>query len=285
MMQASYESPQLVRSVFVSDVHLGCRHSQAESFLEFLKNIQPARLYLVGDFLDGWKAARLLEWNGQYHQIIQRLIEMAGRGTQIYYTPGNHDNFLRTNPFFKEMVDRLKLCEIREEFEFRTADGRRFLVTHGDRFDCYESTNRLSYFLGEVAYQSMLWTNRLAHRLLRRRDRTPYSVIGKLMRGVKRRLGFQQDFERQCTEYAFQNQYEGIICGHIHAPAIVQRNRITFCNIGDWVENCTALLEYADGSMELHYHFPAMRTATAVPKPDVPRRSILRRPSLLHPKA
>lgn len=84
------------------------------------------------------------------------------------------------------------------------------------------------------------------------------------MRWIKRRFGFQQDFERQIVGYAKENACEGIICGHVHTPTVGQRDEILIYNTGDWIENCTALLEYADGSMELYYHFPAMRAVTSV---------------------
>lgn len=260
MFRAFHKSKRALRSVFLSDVHLGCRHSQIESLLNFLNSIHPRELYIVGDFLEGWEGTRLLKWNHDFNRIINRLIDMTNGGTRIFYTPGNHDAFLRTNPFIKKLIDRLDLCFIEEEFIYEMTDGRRFLVTHGDRFDRYESTNWLSYFLGEVIYQSLLWTNRLAHGLLNRDDRTPYTETGRLMRWVKRRLGFQRDFECQIIGYARENACEGIICGHIHAPVIGQRDDIVFCNTGDWIENCTALLEYADGTFELYYHYPAMRS-------------------------
>ncbi|MCA9072363.1 MAG: UDP-2,3-diacylglucosamine diphosphatase, partial [Planctomycetaceae bacterium] len=253
---------------------LGCRHSQIESLLSFLDKIDPQELYIVGDFLEGWKATRLLRWNYDFNRVINRLIDMANAGTMIFYTPGNHDAFLRTNPFLKQLIDQLDLCVLKDEFIYKMTDGRRFLVTHGDQFDSYESTNWLSYFVGEVIYQGLLWTNWFVHNMAKRNNRTPYNETGRLMRWIKRRFGFQQDFESRVVGYARENACEGIICGHIHAPVICQREEIVFCNTGDWIENCTALLEHSDGIIELYYHYPAMRASELTSTLSAPQANL-----------
>ena len=127
-----------VRTLIVSDVHLGCRFAQADHFLSYLNGVRPEQLYILGDFLDGWELSGRWRWKPVYSQIIDRLFDLAERGTELYYTPGNHDQFLRSHEV-RCLRRKSGLCvNMGDEFVFETQDGRRFLVLHGDRFDVIE---------------------------------------------------------------------------------------------------------------------------------------------------
>ncbi|MBS0203520.1 MAG: UDP-2,3-diacylglucosamine diphosphatase [Planctomycetes bacterium] len=238
-----------VRTVFVSDIHLGSRHSQAAAFLRFLDSIQPRQLYLVGDFIDGWKLRRKWRWNPVYSRILLRLSEMANDGTRIFFTPGNHDEFLR-DPMIREVVS-MGLVRIRDEFVHQTADGRRFLVLHGDRFDRVETGAKWMSVVASIAYDSLLAANSLLSRFKRASAQGPYALGASLKRGVKQIVNFISDFEARLIEHADEMECAGIICGHIHTPAMVHGRDVLYCNTGDWVENCTALIEEESGRLEL----------------------------------
>jgi UDP-2,3-diacylglucosamine pyrophosphatase LpxH len=108
------------RSIFVSDVHLGCRHAKTDDFLRFLHEYEQHFLYL-GDVFGGWRLRKEWNWRPAYTAIVERLLEMARTG-----------------------------------------------------------------------------------------------------------------------------------CGHVHSPALVERgDGVSYYNIGDWVENCTAIVEHADGRLHL----------------------------------
>lgn len=233
-----------VRSLFVSDVHLGCRHSQASEFLSLIEEFEPSYLYVVGDFIDGWKLKRKWLWPPAYDRILQRLMQLKRAGTRLLYTPGNHDAFLRG------FLANFGVVEIRDRFVHTGADGRRFLVTHGDQFDRVEAGMPWLSLVSSYAYDIMLSSNRLLNRL-RGKKHDPYAFCGAIKRSVKRLVSHVSEFEGLLIQNAREEKCDGIICGHIHAPRIVDVDGLAYCNTGDWVENCSALVEYHDGGFEL----------------------------------
>ncbi len=235
---------RVVRSLFVSDVHLGCKHSQADEFLELLERFEPRYLYVVGDFIDGWKLKRRWRWLPVYDRILQRLMRLRRGGTQLYYTPGNHDAFLRG------FLANFGVVEIQDRFVHTAADGRRFLVTHGDQFDRIEKNHQWLSVVASYGYDVMLTANWLVNRL-RGKKHDPYAFCGAIKRRVKRLVSHVSEFEGLLIENASDEKCDGIVCGHIHAPRIIKVGELAYCNTGDWVENCSALVEYDDGGFEL----------------------------------
>jgi UDP-2,3-diacylglucosamine pyrophosphatase LpxH len=236
-----------IRSIFISDAHLGCRYTQAEALLAFLKNHQPQFLYIVGDFVDGWRLSKSWYWTDTYTYLFKRIVDLMKRGTRVYYTPGNHDEFLRS---FTENLGSIHLAD---EFIHITADHRRMLVTHGDKFDAVVLNARWLSLLGDVGYNLLLGINIVFNAFRRRLGFGYWSLSAAIKSRVKRATSFIGDFEGVVTRHAAQLGCSGVICGHIHTPRITERNGVVYCNTGDWVESCTALVEYTDGSFELLY--------------------------------
>lgn len=233
-----------VRSLFVSDVHLGCRHAQAEAFLDFISQYEPDYLYLVGDFIDGWKLRKRWRWEESYSQILHRLCELSRDGTIIRYAAGNHDDFLRG------FLQHFGVFELADEFVHVAADNRRFLVIHGDRFDAVESKAKWLSVCSSFLYDTLLSLNWAINRLRGKRS-APYAFCGQIKRQIKGLVKFFSNFEHSLAAAADEQHCHGVICGHIHAPKIKQIEQLAYCNTGDWVENCTALVEYDDGAIEL----------------------------------
>jgi len=255
--------PRKVRSLFVSDVHLGCRYAQAEAFLAFLETQEPECLYLVGDFIDGWRLRKSWHWQPVYTRILRRLFELAERGTLLRYAPGNHDNFLR------HFLLDFGFMEIQNEFIHQAIDGRRFLVLHGDQFDNVEQRAQWLSVLGSVGYDTLTWTNGLVNRVRKACGQRPWQFSSYAKTIVKRAVTFVSNFEEQLTKHAIDNQCQGVICGHVHTPMRTSRGGIAYFNTGDWVENGTALAEYTDGSWELIH--PALSDDEVVAVPRIPR--------------
>lgn len=237
-----------VRSIFVSDVHLGCRHARAEEFLAFLNRFEPENLYVVGDFIDGWKLRRRWRWSPIYNSIFKRLMQLSENGTRLFYTPGNHDAFLR------EFQLPLSFVSIADEFVHETANGRRFVVIHGDRFDKVEMEMRWLSMLATIGYEALLTTNAGVNRLMHRSRMQRYAFSAAVKSRVKTVVRYISEFEGQLQEHARTRGCHGVICGHTHCPHIDTLDDVVYCNTGDWVEHCTALIEHYDGRMELHYH-------------------------------
>jgi UDP-2,3-diacylglucosamine pyrophosphatase LpxH len=233
------------RTLFISDVHLGCRHSQADKFLAFLKEVQPEQIYIVGDFIDGWRLKKRWHWQLVYVQIFQRLVELASRGTQIFYAPGNHDEFLRD--YFHDFG----LVTVADQFIHTTADGRDFVVLHGDQFDDVERRAKWLSIFGAFAYDRLVWANGIVNILRRGCGLEDCRFSSKVKVWAKRAVQFISDFEERLICHAKEIECHGVICGHIHVPRVARIGDITYCNTGDWVEHCSALIEYESGELEL----------------------------------
>lgn len=240
----------MVRSVFVSDLHLGCKYANAHALLAFLKEHEPEYLYLVGDIIDGWRLRRGWYWDDSYSFLIRRVLGMLKSGTIVRYTPGNHDEFLR------DFIDSLGSVQIADEFIHHAADGQKLLVTHGDQFDSVVRHARWLTLLGDVGYNGLLALNRWFNLARRRCGFGYWSLSAAIKRQVKRATNFISDFEDAVTRHAVSKGCDAVLCGHIHTPIISQRNGVRYLNSGDWVESCTAIVEYTDGTFEL-IHRPA----------------------------
>jgi len=236
---------QAVRALFVSDIHLGCRHAHPHEFLQFLRGYAPESLYIVGDFIDWWKLRRSHAWEQVFNDILSHLHTMAENGTEIFYTPGNHDAFLRTFQW------NFSFVKVADEFIHTLADGRRFLVTHGDKFDRVECAAGWVSLLASIGYDALLSTNRVVSRLRGRPRSGDYSFSAGVKRRVKEVVRYISDFEVRLADYAKKQGCSGVFCGHIHTPAYTEIHGITYVNTGDWVENCSAFVEYDAGVLEL----------------------------------
>jgi UDP-2,3-diacylglucosamine pyrophosphatase LpxH len=253
--------PRRVRSVFLSDTHLGCRYSQAEPLLAFLSQIEPEYLYLVGDIIDGWRLRRAWHWRPVYSRIVARLLELAQRGTQLRYTPGNHDDFLR------EFVSDYGFVEIADEFIHYTADEQRLLVLHGDRFDTIEIRAQWLSVLGAAAYDGLMWADHWINRVRRAMGLENCCLSGTIKRRVKGAVRFVSSFEERLARHGREMHCDAVICGHVHTPQVARYEGLAYFNTGDWVEHRTALIEWNDGSLEL-VHLPADASETClIPRP------------------
>lgn len=239
-----------VRSLFISDLHLGFRHAQVKPLLQLLRSHEPEWLYLVGDFIDGWYLQNGWHWQHECDLIMQRILELARNGTRIRLAIGNHDRFLRT-PVVQSILNANGLVAVEEEFHHELADGRRFLILHGDQFDRCENVSRLTCWFLCRCYEGLLRLNSFWGWL------TQCSVIGhrSLISRFKSRLATLtqnvQQFKSNLTRHARHRGCDGVICGHIHAPQVHELDGVTYCNTGDWVENCSALVETHDGQLTL----------------------------------
>jgi len=251
---------QQVRAIFLSDIHLGTRACQAESLIDFLRGYSTEYLFLVGDIIDFWAMSRSVHWTTAQNTFVQKVLRRARHGEKVFFIPGNHDEALR------EHVD-ISFGEIRivPEWLHTTADGKRYLVLHGDEFDQVTRHHRWVAVLGDVSYNLLVRMNAWLSWLRRNLRIAGYwSLAGYAKRKVKRAISFIFDFEDSVAHAARERGVDGVICGHIHSAVIKNINGITYVNCGDWVDSCTAIVEHLDGRLELIEHRLA-----AVSVPDV----------------
>jgi UDP-2,3-diacylglucosamine pyrophosphatase LpxH len=234
------------RAIWISDIHLGTRGCKAEFLLDFLKQTESDYLYLVGDIVDGWQLKKSWYWAQSHNDVIQKILRKARKGTKVVYTPGNHDEMLR---YFEDV--QFGNIHVADEAIHVTADGKRLLVLHGDQFDNIVRYARWLALLGDTAYNFMLFANHYFN-LARRRLGYPYwSLSAYLKHRVKNATEYIGRFAEAVAEAARRNQADGVVCGHIHTAEIRTIGGILYCNDGDWVESCTALVEHFDGRLEI----------------------------------
>ena len=234
------------RSVWISDLHLGTPGCQAQALLDFLKHVESEQLFLVGDIIDGWQLRRSWYWPQAHNDVIQKLLRKARKGTRVVFIPGNHDEFAR-----RYLGHDFGGIEVVEEFFHETADGRKLWITHGDLFDGVIQCATWLAHVGDSLYGFTLRMNRHLNSL-RARLGLPYWSLSKYLKlKVKRAVSYVGDFEAALAREARKRGAHGVVCGHIHHAELRQIDGILYANDGDWVESLTALVEHADGRLEL----------------------------------
>jgi UDP-2,3-diacylglucosamine pyrophosphatase LpxH len=237
------------RSIFVSDVHLGTKDCKAEQLNNFLKHNSCDTLYLVGDIIDAWKIQQnKWRWKQSHTNVVRRVLGHAKRGTRVVFIAGNHDEFLR--PMIPYGFN-FGLIEIHNQIEHIGADGKHYLVTHGDLFDGITRLAPWIAFLGDKAYDIVLTLNNKFNWVRRRMGFGYFSLSQFLKHKVKKAVDFIFKFEENLAAYCKKRGFDGVICGHIHHAEIKEINGVTYMNDGDWVESCTALVEHWDGKWEI----------------------------------
>ena len=235
-----------VRSAFISDIHLGSRECRADLVLDFLRHVQMEQLFLVGDIVDVWSLRRSFFWPQLHSDVLRTLLGKTKHGTRVIYVPGNHDEQMR------------EICgasfgnlEIHRDYVHTTARGMRLLIMHGDEFDGAVQCSRWLTALGSGLYDVTLGANRLLN-TVRRSLRLPYwSLAGYLKTRVGNAMKYVHDFEHAAAHAARRRGVDGIVCGHIHRPEIIELDGTLYCNDGDWVDSCSALIEDRSGELEL----------------------------------
>jgi UDP-2,3-diacylglucosamine pyrophosphatase LpxH len=236
------------KSIFVSDIHLGTKFSQADKFLDFMKENESDNLYLVGDIIDGWAIKRKFRWEQSHSDVIQKVLRKARKGTDVYFITGNHDEFLR--PFIPILLG--ENLTVLNELDYHAINGKRYYVTHGDFFDSVTMTKKWLAVMGDVGYDLLLNLNQVLHFIRQRFGIRRYWSLSKYVKdNVKKSVSFITDFETILAEHAKHKKYDGIICGHIHKAEIKTIDGIEYKNSGDWVESCTALVETMEGEWKI----------------------------------
>lgn len=235
---------QYFRTVWISDTHLCSRDCQEGYLFDFLRSIKCEYLYIVGDFIDVWQLRRKWYWPHMLNRVIRRILKIADKGTRVVYIPGNHDEMMRDFIGFA-----FGKVEIRAQAVHQTLDGRRLLVLHGDEFDVIVRYKKWLSMLGSAAYDYTISANRILNWWRRKLNLPYYSFCGALKRRVKKAMEYTGAFEDALAREARRQSVDGVVCGHVHQPAIKDLHGVAYYNPGDWVENCSALVEDETGRM------------------------------------
>lgn len=245
-VEAAADRRTPVRTVWVSDVHLGTKGARAAALERFLRAHPCEHLFLVGDIIDGWALRKSWYWDADHNSLARLVLKLADRGTEVQWVCGNHDEFLRH--WIGLTFGGVRVVD---EAEHRTADGRRLLMLHGDRFDVVTRTAPWLAHLGDWAYRVLLVVNRGFNAVRRRLGRPYWSLSLFLKQKVKSAVSYVDSFEQAVADEAKRRGFDGVVCGHIHKAEIREVDGVSYLNCGDWVESCTALVEEMDGSIRI----------------------------------
>jgi len=235
-----------LRALFLSDIHLGSRACRSDRLIEFLRQHRADTIYLVGDIVDGWRLRMNWYWPAAHDEVLQQLLREAHHGTRVIYLPGNHDEFLR-----EYCGVHFAGIEVVDTAIHTAADGRRYVVTHGDRFDRLVDRSRRLGPMAHRADRTVIAVNSGLNRMRRMLGLPYWSAVHWVKDKIKSASSYLSDFEKSLAGLAQQEAVDGVICGHVHHAAIHDEFGIRYINCGDWVESCTAIGESHDGRFEI----------------------------------
>lgn len=234
------------RTIWISDVHLGYKDCRADFLLDFLDSTECETLFIVGDFIDIWSLKKHFMWPDSHQSVVKKLIHKAQAGTKVIYIPGNHDHLNR------DLVGSDILgVEIHQNYVHTTADGRKFLLCHGDEFDFVVRHSRLTKIIGDISYDLLLFLNRWCNHFRKWSGQPYWSLATYIKNRIKNARTAIEVFEEAAAAEAKRRGLDGIICGHIHQPEIRKIDGVLYCNDGDWIESCTAMTEDKNGWLEI----------------------------------
>jgi UDP-2,3-diacylglucosamine pyrophosphatase LpxH len=243
------------RAVWLSDIHLGTRGCRADILLDFLRHMETEYLYLVGDIVDGWQLRKRWYWPQEHNDVIQKLLRQSRHGAQVVFLPGNHDEAAR---------DYLGLhfggVLVTNEIMHTTADGKKLYILHGDQFDAVMGCAKWLAHIGDAAYTLLLGINVVFNFVRRKLGFSYWSLSAYLKQKVKNAVEHISDYENFIADTARRNKADGVVCGHIHKAEMRMIGDVLYCNDGDWVESCTALVEHHDGRLQI-INWPKERDA------------------------
>ncbi len=252
------------RCAFFSDIHLGSPFCQTQALYEALGGIDVDTLYLLGDVFDLERMRRKrMTWGASEARVLARLREIHRSGTRIVFVPGNHDAEFRL-----AVGSTLSFMQVRRRLVLTMASGRRMLLTHGDDFDRFLPRRDPLIELGDHLYEPILHVNVWINRRREARGQ-PYWPFASWFKAHSRKARDYIDlFEQTAARVARSHGCDGVICGHIHRPALKEIDGVLYANDGDWVENLSYLSENRQGQLKLHLHGAHQRTQT-LPQAEV----------------
>jgi len=234
------------KAIVISDVHLGTNGSKVKELVRFLRHNTCDTLFLNGDIIDGWQLQKSGRWKKKHTRFFKAVMKMMDRyDTKVIYLRGNHDDFLD-----QILPVTFGKFQIKREHIYESC-GRRYYVVHGDIFDTITSNLKWIALLGDIGYTFLLWLNKQYNAYRVKRGLPYYSLSQVVKSKVKSAVSYISKYEEELSKLARLRNFDGVICGHIHQPAITSYGGTLYLNSGDWVESLTALVEDYAGNWEI----------------------------------
>lgn len=238
-----------IKTLFISDVHLGTKKCQADKLLEVIKNYEFEKLIIVGDFIDLTSLKRKFYWHPDHSTVIQKVLRLSRKGVSVTYILGNHDFYLRE--LIKEdniNIGDVLLCD---ELYYETLKGEKIYICHGDQFDGFIRLHPFLYVLGDWAYEFSFKINKTYNWFRRIFGLEYWSLSQYLKSKVKNAIAFINDFKILSLKKLDEVNCDSIMIGHIHTPAIEKIGDRSYYNTGDYCESCSFLYEDLNGEIKL----------------------------------
>ena len=238
-----------VRTLFISDVHLGTSKSQTDKLLKVLKEYDYENLIIIGDFIDLTSLKRKFYWKPNHSTVIQKILKSSRKGKNVVYILGNHDYFLRG--LIEENNIKLGDILICDEYYYETIKGEKMYIIHGDQFDGFVRLHPFLYVLGDWAYEMSFKINKIYNYIRKTFGLNYWSLSQYLKSKVKNAISFINDFKQLSIKKLEEVNCDSIMIGHIHTPAIERIENKTYYNTGDFCESCSFLYEDLEGNIKL----------------------------------
>jgi len=230
------------KTIIMSDLHLGARHSQTDKIIKFLKENSSEKIILNGDIIDGWALKHGEKWTKDCTKILKKLMKLSDKGVEVIYIRGNHDDFLK--PFIPFTLNNIKIVR---KYVHTGIDNKTYFCFHGDVLDFVIMEARWLAIIGGVSYDLIIRFNTLYNKI-RKLFKLPYhSLANTIKQSVKGAINFVSDFEENAKGLTKQKGYDVAVCGHIHNPKIDE----VYMNSGDFCENSTCLVEDYNGNWKI----------------------------------
>ena len=240
-----------IKTLFISDIHLGTKKCQAEKLLEVFKKYEFEQLVIVGDFIDLTSLKRKFYWNESHSTVIQKILRFSRKGVKVNYILGNHDHYLRG--LIKESNLNIGDIEISDEMFYITTKGESIYICHGDQFDGFIRLHPFLYMIGDFAYELSFKINTIYNKIRKIFGLDYWSLSKFLKSTVKDAVSFINDFQRLSVMKLEEIGCDSIMIGHIHTPAIEKLKEKNYYNTGDFCESCSYIIEDLEGNIILNY--------------------------------
>ncbi len=237
-----------IRTLFISDIHLGTSKSNPEKLLEVFKSYEFENLIIIGDFIDLTSLKRKFYWNQNHSTVIQKILRFSRKGIKVTYILGNHDFYLRG--LIKEQNLNIGDIELCDEMYYQTLKGEKIYICHGDQFDGFIRLHPFLYILGDWAYELSFRINKFYNKIRFVLGFEYWSLSAYLKSKVKNAVSFINDFKILSLKKLDEVNCDSIMIGHIHTPSI-ERNEKNYYNTGDFCETCSFLYEDLDGKINM----------------------------------
>lgn len=241
------------KSIFVSDFHIGSPQCENAKILDFIRNLDCENLFLVGDIIDAEyiKNKGFKYWGEIENTIIQKILKLARRGTNVYFFNSNH--FILSQMFLGIDLGNIHIVD---DFIYQGIKDKIY-IEHGHKNDSsIKIFGGLFMLLGNIGYDYLISTNLLYRRICKILNINPkHSLSSYVKNKSKNIIRYLKNFEETESRVAKELAVSTVIFGHTHQPGDKTIDSIRVLNCGAWTDgSCSYIIEDFEGNLKLKYY-------------------------------